>query len=123
MLFFYNLFFPLVFLFYLPGLIVKYIRRSGYKATYRERFGIFGAARRRELKEWRGAVWLHAVSVGETNLTLPLLKAWAEAEPDLAQQYGGAEKIRTLEAQAEWLETTGIEKCFDLHGAEPNNAE
>ena len=82
MLFFYNLFFPVVFLFYLPGLIVKYIRRPGYKATYRERFGIFGAARRRELKEWRGAVWLHAVSVGETNLTLPLLKAWAEAEPD-----------------------------------------
>ena len=50
-------------------------------------------------------------------------QGWAEAEPDLAQQNGGAEKIRTLEAQAEWLETTGIEKCFDLHGAEPNNAE
>ena len=33
------------------------------------------------------------------------------------------EKIRTLEAQAEWLETVGIETCFDLHGAEPNNAE
>ena len=82
MLFFYNLFFPLIFLFYLPGLIVKYIRRTGYKKTYFERFGIFGAERRRELKEWRGAIWLHAVSVGETNLTLPLLKAWAEAEPD-----------------------------------------
>ena len=50
-------------------------------------------------------------------------QGWAEAEPDLAEQNGGAEKIRTLEAQAEWLETTGIEKCFDLHGAEPNNAE
>ena len=82
MLFIYNLFFPLVFLFFLPGLIVKLIHRSGHKKTYLERFGIFGAARRRELKEWRGATWLHAVSVGETNLTLPLLKAWAEAEPD-----------------------------------------
>ena len=82
MLLIYNLFFPLVFLFFLPGLIVKLIRRSGYKKTYLERFGIFSAARRRELKEWRGATWLHAVSVGETNLTLPLLKAWAEAEPD-----------------------------------------
>ena len=82
MLLVYNLFFPLVFLFFLPGLIVKLIRRSGYKKTYLERFGIFGADRRRELKEWRGATWLHAVSVGETNLTLPLLKAWAEAEPD-----------------------------------------
>ena len=82
MLLIYNLFFPLVFLFFLPGLIVKLIRRSGYKKTYLERFGIFGADRRRELKEWRGATWLHAVSVGETNLTLPLLKAWSEAEPD-----------------------------------------
>ena len=82
MLLIYNLFFPLVFLFFLPGLIVKYIRRPGYKKTYCERFGIFGAERRRELAEWRGATWLHAVSVGETNLTLPLLKAWAEAEPD-----------------------------------------
>lgn len=50
-------------------------------------------------------------------------QGWAEAEPDLAQHNGGAEKIRTLEAQAEWLETIGIETCFDLHGAEPNNAE
>ena len=78
----YNLLFPLIFLFYLPGLVVKYIRRSGYKKTYAERFGIFGAARRRELADWRGATWLHAVSVGETNLTLSLLKAWQAAEPD-----------------------------------------
>ena len=82
MLLIYNLIFPLVFLFYLPGLIVKYIRRSGYKKTYAERFGIFGAARRRELAGWHGAIWLHAVSVGETNLTLSLLKAWQAAEPD-----------------------------------------
>ena len=52
-----------------------------------------------------------------------MLPMAAEAEPDLAQHNGGAEKIRTLEAQAEWLETIGIETCFDLHGAEPNNAE
>ena len=82
MLLIYNLLFPLIFLFYLPGLIVKYIRRPGYKKTYAERFGIFGAARRRELADWRGATWLHAVSVGETNLTLSLLKAWQAAEPD-----------------------------------------
>ena len=82
MLLIYNLIFPLVFLFYLPGLIVKYIRRPGYKKTYAERFGIFGAARRRELAGWHGAIWLHAVSVGETNLTLSLLKAWQAAEPD-----------------------------------------
>ncbi len=48
---------------------------------------------------------------------------WAEAEPDLAQANGGADTVKTLEAWANWLETTGIELCFDLHGAEPNNAE
>ena len=48
---------------------------------------------------------------------------WAEVEPDLAQANGGADTVKTLEAWANWLETTGIELCFDLHGAEPNNAE
>ena len=47
-------------------------------------------------------------------------RGWAEKEPELAQANGGAEKIRTLEAQVEWLEALGIEGCFDLHGAEPN---
>ena len=39
--FFYNLFFPLVFLFFLPGLVVKLIRRPGRKKNYPERFAIF----------------------------------------------------------------------------------
>ena len=47
-------------------------------------------------------------------------QGWAEAEPDLAEANGGADTLKTLEAQAEWLETIGIEGCFDLHGAEPN---
>ena len=47
-------------------------------------------------------------------------EAWAETEPDLAEANGGPDQLKTLEAQAEWLETTGIEACFDLHGAEPN---
>lgn len=81
MLFVYRLFFPLVFLFFLPGLIVKLIRRGGWKKTYAERFGIFSRERRAELEAWRGAVWIHAVSVGETNLALTLLKAWNTAAP------------------------------------------
>ena len=50
-------------------------------------------------------------------------QGWAEAEPDLAQANGGADTVKTLEAWANWLETTGIELCFDLHGAEQNDAE
>ena len=46
--------------------------------------------------------------------------AWAEAEPDLAEANGGPDTLKTLEAQAAWLENMGIEQCFDLYGAEPN---
>lgn len=82
MLTLYRILFPLVFLFFLPGLVVKLIRRPGWKKTYWERFGIFSPSRRRELAEWKGAVWLHAVSVGEVNLALSLLREWVRLEPD-----------------------------------------
>ncbi|MBO5803068.1 MAG: 3-deoxy-D-manno-octulosonic acid transferase, partial [Lentisphaeria bacterium] len=82
MLFFYRLLFPIAFLFFLPGLIVKLIRRSGWKKTYWERFGLFSSERKKELKDWQGAIWIHAVSVGETNLALTLLKEWNAVNPD-----------------------------------------
>ena len=50
-------------------------------------------------------------------------QGWAEKAPELAKKGGGAQKLKTLELQVDWLETIGIEACFDLHGAEPNNAE
>lgn len=81
MLFIYRFFFPLIFLFFLPGLIVKLIRRGGWKKTYMERFGFFSAERKIELKEWRGAIWIHAVSVGETNVALTLLNEWNRTNP------------------------------------------
>lgn len=78
----YRIFFPLVFLFFLPGLIVKLIRRPGRKRNYPERFGIFSAERRAALRKMEGAVWIHAVSVGETNVALSLLKKWTAEHPD-----------------------------------------
>ncbi len=81
MLIIYRIFFPLIFLFFLPGLIWKLIRRGGWKKTFGERFGIFSADRKEELKEWQNAIWLHAVSVGETNLALTLLKEWNKNNP------------------------------------------
>ena len=45
---------------------------------------------------------------------------WMQAEESIAEAHGGADTAETLEAQADWLEMTGIEECFDLHGAEPN---
>ena len=73
----YNILFPLVFLFFLPGLVYKLIWRSGYKKTFAERFGIFGK-RAAVLRSYKGAVWIHAVSVGETMVALALIKKWKE---------------------------------------------
>lgn len=50
-------------------------------------------------------------------------KDWAEMEAELAKTGGGEDKLQTLTLQAQWLELSGIEACFDLHGAEPNTAE
>ena len=81
-LFLYNLLFPIAFLFFLPGLIWKYIRRPGEKSNYKERFGKFTKEKLERLCPFRGCVWLHAVSVGETNLALTMLDAWIKEEPN-----------------------------------------
>lgn len=80
-LFIYNLLFPIVFLFFLPALLWKLIRRPGEKSNYRERFGKFTKEKIQRLYQFRGCVWLHAVSVGETNLALTVLDEWIKQEP------------------------------------------
>ena len=82
MIWLYRLFFPLVFAFFLPGLVVKLIRRPGRKNNYAERFGIFSRSRKNALSRMKGAVWIHAVSVGETNVALSLLKKWISVNPE-----------------------------------------
>ena len=78
----YNLFFPLAFLFFLPGLLVKLIRRPGIKRSYPERFSIFSKEKKARLKALDRPVWMHAVSVGETNLALTALQAWRKVNPN-----------------------------------------
>ena len=79
--FIYNCFMPLVFLFFLPKLIIKYRSRGGWKDTYGERFARFGI-RTEELKEFRGAIWIHAVSVGETIVALTMIRRYLERFPE-----------------------------------------
>lgn len=79
--FLYNLLFPLVFLAFLPGLIVKLVKRSGPKRTYGERFGIFSKEKAGALKAAQGAVWIHAVSVGEVNVALSMVSKWLKENP------------------------------------------
>lgn len=78
----YNIAFPLAFLFFLPGLLIKLIRRPGTKRNYPERFAVFTKEKKERLKALNHPVWMHAVSVGETNLALTALQAWRKLDPD-----------------------------------------
>ena len=82
MMFIYNLLFPLAFLFFIPGIVIKLIRRPGQKKTFLERFAIFSEEKKRQLQSAQGAVWIHSVSVGETMIALSLLKKWQEQHPE-----------------------------------------
>ena len=82
MIFIYNLLLPFAFLFFIPGLIIKYRNRGGWKSTFAERFGRFSNKRVEELKEFHGAVWIHSVSVGETVIALGFIKRYLERDPE-----------------------------------------
>jgi 3-deoxy-D-manno-octulosonic-acid transferase len=79
---FYNLFWPIGLLFFLPGYLVKMIRRGGYREKFGQRLGIYDGELRARLSK-RESTWLHAVSVGEVNIALKLAHALRAFEPDL----------------------------------------
>ena len=72
---------PLAFLFFIPGLLLKYRNRGGWKSTFAERFGRFSPDRVRELEAFHGAIWIHAVSVGETVVALNLVRTLLKQRP------------------------------------------
>ncbi len=79
----YNLLFPVVFLFFLPALIYKLIKRPGWKATFMERFGVIVPERIKYLAQMKQPVWFHAVSVGETVIALDLIRAFMRQHPEI----------------------------------------
>src|SRR4029450_5357800 len=78
----YNLFWPIGLLFFLPGYLVKMIRRGGYREKFGQRLGIYDRELRVRLSKQK-STWLHAVSVGEVNVALKLDNALRALEPDL----------------------------------------
>tara|TARA_Y100001934_G_scaffold282474_1_gene396372 strand:+ start:6098 stop:7483 length:1386 start_codon:yes stop_codon:yes gene_type:complete len=77
----YNLLFPVFFLVTSPRYLWRMIRRGNWCENFGQRFGFYD----RELKEWakqQPIFWLHAVSVGEVNLAIPLLKEMEKRLPD-----------------------------------------
>jgi len=82
-LFLYNIFFPVVFLFFLPGLIYKLIKRGGSKDTFWERFAVYSHAKIKKIKACRNkSIWVHAVSVGETQIAVDFIRRWKELHPE-----------------------------------------
>lgn len=82
MRFIYNLFMPIGFLFFVPGLYLKFRNRGGWKGTFAERFGHFTKERIAELSAFHGAIWIHAVSVGECMVALSLLREYRRLHPE-----------------------------------------
>jgi 3-deoxy-D-manno-octulosonic-acid transferase len=80
--FIYNLFWPVGLLFFLPGYLMKMVRRGGYRKKFGQRLGIYDSVLRARLtgKKW---IWLHAVSVGEVMIALKLAQQLRTLEPDL----------------------------------------
>jgi len=63
-------------------MILKLIRRGGEKRGYLERFAMFADEKRKTLEAFKGAVWVHSVSVGETVIALGMIETWLERDPD-----------------------------------------
>jgi len=80
--FFYNLLFPIALLFFLPGILIKMVRRGNYRHKFGQRFGFYDRALRDRLREG-DRTWIHAVSVGEVMIALKLAEKLRELEPAL----------------------------------------
>ncbi len=78
---FYNLLFPIVFLFMLPKFISRMLKRGGYGQHFEQRIGHFGTKTKAQIREHQ-RIWVHAVSVGEIYVGLKFIKAYRERHPD-----------------------------------------
>ena len=115
--FIYNFFLPAGVLFFLPGLLYKYRNRGGWKDTFGERFGRFKPERKEELKAFHGAVWVHAVSVGETVVALSLLRKWSQLHPEMKFVISTTTTTGQELARKQCLENTAVIFCpIDFKG-------
>lgn len=78
----YNLLFPIVLIFMLPGFIHRMIKRGKYRHKFAQRFGIYSPRVLKKIREGKWT-WVHAVSVGEVMIALKLIHALRKADPSL----------------------------------------
>ncbi|MGJ8657797.1 MAG: 3-deoxy-D-manno-octulosonic acid transferase [Akkermansiaceae bacterium] len=75
----YNLLLPVFFVFAFPGWLIKMAKRGGLGTGLLERFGVF---KEDALFERQGAVYIHAVSVGEVLIAIKLINEWLRQYPE-----------------------------------------
>ncbi len=78
----YNILFTVFFILASPYYFYRMARRGNWRAGFGERFGCYDANLKQALTN-RHVLWLHAVSVGEVNLCIQLIKALEARAPNL----------------------------------------
>ena len=81
--FFYNLMFGIAYLAMLPKFLMRMRRRGGYRNRFGDRFGRYPADVAERLLRMDGAVWIHAVSVGEVYVAGQVMRALREQVPKM----------------------------------------
>jgi 3-deoxy-D-manno-octulosonic-acid transferase len=78
----YNILFTLFFWLSSPFYFLKLWRRGGWRAQFGQRFGRYSARVKHAVTN-RHVIWIHAVSVGEVNLCVQLIRALEPRVPNL----------------------------------------
>lgn len=80
---FYNILFTLFFFLSTPYYFLKLLRRGNWKSKFWERFGIYDKSVKDDLARFKNKIiWLHAVSVGEANIAIRLIRDLIQKLPD-----------------------------------------
>ena len=77
----YNFLFGVAYLVMLPQFLMRMRRRGGYRNRFGDRFGRYPAEVLTRLQQMKGAVWIHAVSVGEVYVAGQVMQALRERVP------------------------------------------
>ncbi|MDX9792724.1 MAG: 3-deoxy-D-manno-octulosonic acid transferase [Kiritimatiellia bacterium] len=79
----YNVLFAVAYAVMLPQFLLRMKRRGGYRSRMGDRFGRYPSDVLARLQKMRGAVWVHAVSVGEVYVAGQVMRAMRARDPGL----------------------------------------
>ena len=102
----YNLCFPFAFVFMLPNLLVRLLRRGNYRHCFAQRFARYTPEVQERLGEG-GRIWIQSISVGETMVALKLARKLKALRPEIKVVVSATTSTGfaiAAEAQSDWLE-------------------